>query len=109
MKLILQNGYPYPLPEGFGDDPNDTYDCRDYEYSLEGVTHFEWKHTLTIEFKDRRTYDFAKRDTGWDEWDGNNMILEATTSVEDGYDHPAIIVGDKAYCGFILVDEQRYG
>ena len=102
MNLLLQNGYPYPYPEGF-DPEHENYDCRNFAVELEGVAHFEWKYELTIEFRDQEAYDVARELTGWSVWDASEFILSATTSAEDGYQHPAIIVCDKAYCGFILV------
>ena len=47
MRLSLENGYPYPLPDGFD---LDTYDSRSHSVLIEDVRHFEWRHTLTIEF-----------------------------------------------------------
>lgn len=46
MRLTLQNGYPYPLPPGFDFD---AYNPHMHWVSFE-VRHFEWLHTLTIEF-----------------------------------------------------------
>lgn len=104
MKLILLNGYPFPCPEGF--DPEATgYDCRAFELTLVGVRHFEWKHELTIEFDSRSAYDAALAVTNWEEWDRGEMILSASVSAPDGYGHPAIVVCDRAYCGFILIPE----
>lgn len=105
MKLILQNGYPYPFPEGF-DVEKEGYDCREFSVEIEGVIHFEWKYELTIEFK---TYAQAKQyseQLGWPFWtdDRSLAILSAPYSEADGYEAPAIIVGDKAYCGFILME-----
>ena len=100
MKLLLQNGYPYPFPEGF-DPEAEGYDCRDYSFKLLGVVQFEWGYTLTIEFKNYALFHRAQELTGWARW-GDGFVLEATLSKDDGYDHPTIIVGDMAYCGFIL-------
>lgn len=103
MILLLESGYPFPCPENF--DP-DTYDAREYTLDVKGVVHFEWLHTLTIEFKDYEAFEQARVLTDWDVWSRENYILEARVSVEDGYNHPAIIVKDKAYCGFILLGEE---
>lgn len=100
MQLLLTNGYPYPFPKGF-DAEEEGYDARDYEVQLAGVTHFEWLHTVTVEFSTIEACEEAKAKTGWADW--SFCVLEAITSVEDGYDHPALIAGDKAYCGFILL------
>jgi hypothetical protein len=104
MKLILTHGYPYPypFPDGF-DAEEEGYDCRSYSLEIEGVVHFEWVHTVTVEFAHYGAYEAAKELTKWEPW-GDGPILEAATSGPDGYDHPAIVVGDKAYCGFILRD-----
>lgn len=101
MRLTLQNGYPYPCPEGF-DSEAEGYDPRDYSVEIPGVIHFEWLHTVTVQFADRTTFNAAKEVLGWDVWSDSERILEAPTSADDGYNHPAIIVKDKAYCGFIL-------
>lgn len=102
MKLLLTNGYPYPWPDDF-DSEKKEYDARDYEVQLAGVTHFEWLHTVTVEFSTIEACEEAKAKTGWADW--SSYVLEAGTSAKDGYDHPAIIVGDKAYCGFILLGD----
>lgn len=105
MKLILEAPYPYPLP--------DDYDSDKWLYShdaaltleLDNVVHFEWKHTITVEFDTYQHMREAQELTGWPKWgDPDYHILEAPTSVEDGYyGHSAILVKDRAYCGFILV------
>ena len=100
MQLLLTNGYPYPCPDDF-DSEKEEYDARDYEVQLTGITHFEWLHTVTVEFSTIEAYEEAKAKTGWTDW--SYRVLEANTSAKDGYNHPAIIVGDKAYCGFILL------
>ena len=99
MHLILENGYPFPLPEGFD---SDAYDCRNEALTLSGVTTFEWLHTVTIGFATPEDRDTAQKLTGWQKW--NDLVLEAHTSGPDGYTHPAIVVKNLAFCGFILVD-----
>jgi hypothetical protein len=99
MKLILQNGYPFPLPAGFD---SDTYECRDNSLTLEDVVHFEWKHTVTVEFRSANAATAAKQLTDWTYWD-SPRILEAETNGPEGYGHPAIIVKGMAYCGFVLL------
>lgn len=104
MRLILQNGYPYPFPEGLTPEQTEDINERAPErlLTLFSVAHFEWKHTVTVEFS---THDIAcavQASTGWKWWDETRGILEAETSTGDGYGHPAIIVNDTAYCGFIL-------
>ncbi len=100
MKLILQNGYPYPYNLSKMDA--EVYDCRAFTCELEGVVHFEWKYILTVEFENESAFRLAWSCTGWERF-GDGLILEANLSIEDGYDHPAIVVYDKAYCGFILI------
>lgn len=100
MKLILQNGYPFPLPKDFD---SDAYDSRDNSLTLENVKHFEWKYTVTVEFETDVAAKLAKQLTGWVYWD-KPRIFEAKTSSPDGYEHPAIVVKGFAYCGFILTN-----
>ena len=47
MRLTLQNGYPCPLPPGFDFDAHNPHM---HFVGFDGVRHFEWLHTLTIEF-----------------------------------------------------------
>lgn len=102
MRLRLINGYPYPYPKGLTqeqeDDVNEAALSRTLE--IEGVVHFEWLHTVTVEFDSWGSYNSATNLTGWKAW--SFLVLEAQTSSGDGYNHPAIVVGNTAYCGFIL-------
>ena len=99
MRLSLENGYPYPLPDGFD---LDTYDSRSHSVLIEDVRHFEWRHTLTIEFDTGEACERVEQLSGcWTHW--SHKVLEAVTAVDDGYEHPAIVFGDKAYCGFVLL------
>lgn len=102
MRLRLINGYPYPFPEGLTPDEEDDISdaSRSRTLEIEGVVHFEWLHTITVEFDSWGSYNAAANLTGWKDWD--HQILEAQTSSGDGYDHLAIVVGNTAYCGFIL-------
>ena len=102
MKLILTNGYPYPYPNGLTPDLEDALSnaAPSIRLELAGVTHFEWLHTVTVKFVDDNAESSARVSTGWSDWSPG--VLEAQTSSGDGYDHPAIIVGDVAYCGFQL-------
>lgn len=102
MKLVLMNSYPYPLPDDFD---SDTHEARAFSLELRGVIHFEWCHTVTVEFSKLEAYFTAQELTGWGEWSPG--VLEATTSADDGYDHPAIIAGDMAYCGFVLLEDDE--
>lgn len=105
MKLILQNGYPYPYPTGLSEAEGEAINegARSRTLTLSGVTHVQWLHTVTVEFADATAFEDARRLTGWQQW--SPLVLEAPTSADEGYDHPAIIVTDVAYCGFVLTDE----
>lgn len=76
---------------------------------IDDVRHFEWKYELTIEFSDYSTAKIAHMRTGWPFWSGDRArpILSAPFSADDGYEAPAIIVGNIAYCGFILVEDEQ--
>jgi len=108
MKLLLTNGYPFPFPEGGVPDDfeggNVPYDCRDYSLQLDEVVHFEWLHTITVEFANAQACETARNLTGWFYWGlPEYLTLEARASTEDGYEHPAIVAKDTAYCGFTLL------
>lgn len=102
MKLHLTRGYPYPFPDHRPPEEQETINEGSASRSLtiEGVTHFEWVHTVTVEFDTWGSANAAQSLTGWKSW--SYRVLEAQTSSGDGYDHPAIVVGNTAYCGFIL-------
>jgi len=105
MKLRLINGYPYPFPSHLPEDEQEAIstEAPGVQLTLEGVTHFEWMHTVTVEFDLWGHYCEAREKTGWKRW--SDSVLEAPTSAGDGYGHPAIIVGNMAYCGFILEND----
>ena len=112
MKLILQNGYPSPWPEEIKDEEGEGYSAAAAGVSLviEGVVHFEWKYTITVEFRDLESYEKARSRTGWTNWEG--LTLEASVNVLEGYGHPAIVATvpyehfpSTAYCGFMLVED----
>ena len=66
MQLFLENGYPYPLPEGFDFE---SYDSRSHSVVIEDVCHFEWRYTLTIEFETLDACDRAAQRSGcWTPW-----------------------------------------
>lgn len=102
MQLRLTKGFPYPFPSGLTQEQEDliAYDADNIFLILDDVTLFEWVHTVTIEFASPEAFQKAQLQTGWKTWCAN--VLEAPTSAEDGYNHPAIISGDRAYCGFLL-------
>lgn len=99
MRLVLENGYPYPLPQGFDFD---RYEARGHEVILDDVARVEWLHTLTVEFSHVDAYQSAKKRSGcWQRW--SHRVLEAVVSSDEGCEHPAIVFNDKAYCGFVLM------
>lgn len=112
MKLILQNGYPSPWPKETEDEEGEGYAAAAPGVTLviEGVVHFEWKYTITVEFRDPESYKKAKSLTGWTNWEG--LTLEAHVNALEGYGHPAIVAAvpyeqfpSTAYCGFILAGD----
>ena len=105
MRLRLTNGYPYPYPFDATVEENDAFSeaAGSNQLRIEGVKNFEWLHTVTVEFDLWGHFRDAQEKTGWLQW--SDSILEAPTSASDGYEHPAIIVGDMAYCGFILEND----
>ena len=62
MRLTLQNGYPYPLPPGFDFDAHNPHM---HFVGFDGVRHFEWLHTLTIEFVVGSDFECAANPTHW--------------------------------------------
>lgn len=104
MRLTLQNGYPYPYPTGISEAEAEDIADNLATLELHGVTHFEWLHTVTVEFDNVLSVLEAQAKTGWKTWD-NGLVLEAPQSAADGYGHPAIIARDTAYCGFILQED----
>ena len=106
MRLILTNGYPFPFPRDISEAEKEAIAdaASSKTFEINGVVHLEWKHTVTVQFGEDDDFD-PQALTGWAWWDECSRILEAPTSAPDGYDHPAIIVGDTAYCGFMLLEE----
>ena len=111
MKLILQNGYPFPYPSGVTEYQKEAIAdaAAGNRLEIDGVKGFEWKHTVTVEFHSFQSMMTAETATGWKRWGNDGFVLEASTSIEDGYGHPAIIAStplgsaaSTAYCGFIL-------
>lgn len=105
MRLRLLNGYPFPFPTKLPlqDQEDISEAAASKSMELRGVLHFEWLHTLTVEFRSWGACNDAANRTGWKPY--SYLVLEATTSPGDGYDHPAIVVGNTAYCGFVLEQE----
>lgn len=105
MKLILQNGYPYPYPLNATEEEQEKLSMAapGNRLEIEGVCFLQWLHTMTVELSTFEHYEEAKRLTDWEHWCHN--VLEAPTSAADGYDHPAILVGGMAYCGFYFIND----
>jgi hypothetical protein len=105
MRLILQNGYPFPYPTNLSQDEQDKLADAAAGNTLEfnDILAFEWKHTVTVEFINQEAFEIGQQLTGWTTW--SECVLEAPTSAADGYGHPAIIANGMAYCGFILREE----
>lgn len=101
LTLVLTNGYPYPFPEGLSpeDEAAISENSVNVRFTINGVTSFEWIHDLLVEVEDAEVYEHLRLN-GWQEWSPG--VLQAPVSAGDGYGHPAIIVGDTAYCGFKL-------
>jgi hypothetical protein len=99
FNVELGDGYPHPypnhLPEAEQEAINENAAC--HRLTLQGVRSFEWRFTLTMEFSDRAAYEAAQTATGWKAWNEGRFILEAVTDAGAGREHPAIIVGDRAY------------
>jgi hypothetical protein len=104
MNLILSNGYPFPYPAGLSEAQQEELSqaAPSYRLVIAGVTHFEQKFTTTVQFRGNDAYLTAMAITGWKPWEP--LVLEAPTSDKDGYDYPAILVGNVAYCGYQLVE-----
>ena len=105
MKMILENGYPFPYPANLSETEQEAISetARGVSITLKGIKGVEWLHTLTVEFHTSEAMKYGLV-LGWKPW-GNGNVLEVPTSGPDGYDHPALIAGNRAYCGFILADE----
>jgi hypothetical protein len=104
MKLQLRNAYPFPYPSCLTEAQALTLAeaAQGLFLTLDGVLHFEWLHTVTIEFSTPNAMRAARSLTGWRRYDSTANILEAPTSSNDGYNHPAILARGRAYCGFVL-------
>ena len=111
MKLRLSNRYPFPYPANVSEAEGEriSSDAGNHELILSGVKHFEIKHTVTVEFKDLKSYEAAEKATGWKVWgtSDSDLILEAQVSGPDGYGpFPAIVTGEYAWCGMVITPEK---
>lgn len=105
MKLLMTNHYPFPYPENVSVEGGEriSNEATDRDLRLDGVIHFEMKHTVTIEFESASAMQAAQEKTGWKPWGTDGHILEAPVSAADGYGpFPAIIANNEAWCGYIL-------
>jgi len=104
MRLILTLGYPFPYPEDLTDQQTDhlAHEAGNQWLTLEGVASLEMKYCLTVQFTDSEACERAKQLTGWPAYDEDGFILEPTVSPMDGYEYPAIVAGNLAYCGLYL-------
>lgn len=114
MNLTLQNGYPSPWPKDLPEPELDSFseDAPGVQLTLKGVTHLQWLYTLTVEFENATAAKAAQVLTGWTYWEGSETTLEALTSSEEGYAHPAIVAAvpygnlpNTAFCGYFLARE----
>lgn len=109
MKLILGNGYPFPYPDYLSEVElnaiNET--APSISMAIDNVRGIEWKYTLTVEFDTLEHLQEAEKLTGWPRWGRCEFyyILEAFVSVLDGYDHPAVVVGGKAFCALMVRED----
>lgn len=105
MKLILSHGYPYPYPLDLTEAQQAelSHAAPAYQLVIQGVKHFEQKHTTTVEFVSDEAWHTAQAITGWKTW--ATRILEAPTDAENGLAYDAFIVANVAYCGHVLVEE----
>jgi len=109
MRFILSSGFPFPYPENLTPEAQDAIseEAHCVELELAGVVHFEWRYALTIQFTDLEAMRAAQELTGWEVYERGQFILAAFTDESEGYGHPAIIAGDKSYCGFILKGDEN--
>ena len=104
MKLILNDGYPFPYPKDLTEEQQDELSqaSGNHQITIEGVKYFEWRFTITVEFNTYEDMEAAMYQTGWKRWEGYKYVLEAPTSQPDGREFPAIIANGLAYCHFIV-------
>lgn len=104
MKLRLTHSYPFPYPMDATEEQQEeltSLACRSV-LELDGVVAYEQVHTLTVEFDSYEAMQAAQEATGWALWGSCGYVLEAKVSSADGYEHPAIIADNKAWCGYQL-------
>lgn len=105
LDFVLGDGFPHPYPEGLSEEEQEeiSSNLAVEDLRLKGIGSVEWRFEMTIQFVDRASYDDAKAATGWEAWDEAALILSIRLDGRDGRgDMPAIIVGDKAYCRWML-------
>lgn len=103
MKLILRNGYPHPYPKDATEQEQNKHaeHAGENRVEISGVHSVEVMHEFTVKFVDWDHMVAAQAQTGWEVYSESDNILCAPTSRDEGYDLcSAVIVKDKAYCGF---------
>jgi hypothetical protein len=102
MKLLLEDGSPYPFPHQLTEDDQQLISVASCGVVLElsDVIAFEWLHAVTVEFASPEALQTAQQLTGWKTW--SDAALEAPISVDNGEGHPAIVAGSFAYRGVVL-------
>lgn len=107
MNLELSYGYPYPYPLSMTHALHTelTEAAPAYRLVVKGVSSFQQKLDATIQFIDEAAFNAAQAITGWKR--SGEGVLEVPTyyrNMHDAYKHPAIIVGNIAYCAYQLVE-----
>lgn len=113
MKLILNNGYPWPPTPATTEAQLETAAslASGHQLVLEGVVDLEVAHDLVVEFADEKAQQAAQQQTGWEAVGLRH--LRAGLAREGGYSLPGIIVYKRLisaawdapaaeYCGFRL-------
>lgn len=105
MILVLSQGYPFPYPEGLTQEQVDELaeSAPHHTIELPDVKSVEMKFEFTVEFNSQEAAALMALVTGWEFC--TPSILLAQTSNKDGYDFPAVIVRNRAFCGIFLKDD----
>ncbi len=109
FQLRLTNGYPHPYDLDADSEQVDQWaeEAGGNARIVSGVVHFQWLHTVTVEFASVRDAEAAvARFPEWTQYGrAEDLILEIPQDADEGYAHPALIAGGMAWCGFILEPE----
>jgi hypothetical protein len=97
MKITLTNGYPYPykIPT--------TMQYSSKTYVLEGIKCFDFTNDFVIEVYAAYAPEYAVL---FDPVNTEKNVFIIPTTDKEGFSIPAIIVGDMAYYGFYIKEEQ---